>query len=288
MKNRYFWLIIVVIIIALAGAAFYYYEQGKPRQTEVVFLDVGQGDSILIKTPLGQNILVDGGPDRSVLPALARNLSWWDKTIDLAVLTHPDDDHSAGLALAAERFNIRRFAYTGLVDYSPSYTALLATVKRKNISAVLIERPQTIDLGGKLFLEVLWPRENLSGRTAENSNDTSIVLRLVDGNNRFLFLGDLEAAGERSLEAAAPDALAARTVKISHHGSDNSSSEEFLARVAPEFAVISVGEGNKFGHPSRRVLKRLERLGARILRTDRQGDLHFKSDGRGLSIKTGK
>ena len=294
MKKRFFWLILSIIII-LAGATLAYYLFSPARGLEVDFLDVGQGDAILIKTPAGQNILIDGGPDKTVLRRLAENLPWFDRQLDLVILTHPDDDHAAGLAAAAGRFKIKKFVYTALADESPGYTALLDEIKKQKIAAVIIDRPQIINFdqsgsAGSLQaarLEILSPVKTLAGQAPKNINDSSIVSRLVYGETAVLLTGDIETGAEEELLANdAP--VAARAIKISHHGSDNGTGEAFLSVASPGIAIISVGADNTFGHPSRRVLKRLERAGAKIYRTDQDGTVKLFSDGKTLNTKTEK
>jgi len=284
MKKRFFWLSLSIIII-LAGATLAYYLFLPARGLEVDFLDVGQGEAILIKTPAGQNILIDGGPDKTVLRRLAENLPWFDRQLDLVILTHPDDDHAAGLAAVAGRFKIKKFVYTALADESPGYLALLEEIKKQGISSVIIDRPQIINFDQAARLEILSPTKSFAGQAPKNINDSSIVSRLVYGKTAVLLTGDIETGAEEELLANdAP--VAAQAIKISHHGSDNGSGEALLSAVAPKIAIISVGADNTFGHPNRRVLKRLERLGAAVYRTDQQGTVRLFSDGATFSVKT--
>jgi beta-lactamase superfamily II metal-dependent hydrolase len=286
MKNRIF-LLTSAIIIILAGTVLAYFLFSSARCLEVDFLDVGQGDAILIKTPAGQNILIDGGRDKTVLARLAENLSWFDRQLDLLILTHPDDDHAGGLAAVASRFKIKKFVYTALSDESPGYLALLDEIKKQGIAAVIVDRPQIINFDPSTRLEILSPTKSFAGQAPQNINNSSIVSRLVYGATAVLLTGDIEAGAEGELLVnAAP--VAASAIKISHHGSDSGSSEPFLTAVNPELAVIPVGADNTFGHPSRRVLKRLERLGAVVYRTDLQGTIQLFSDGKVFSIKTAK
>lgn len=287
LTKKQLFLLILLISIILAGTILAYYLLLPVDKLEVDFLDVGQGDAILIKTPNGQNILIDGGRDKTVLARLAENLPWFDRQLDLVILTHPDDDHSGGLAVVAERFKIKKVIYTALRDESPGYLALLAEIQKQGIAALIVDRPQIINFGPNARLEILSPTKPLIGQAPKNINDSSIVSRLVFGKTAVLLTGDIEAGAEQELlENDAP--LGAQAIKISHHGSDNGSGEAILAVVAPEIAIISVGADNSFGHPSRRVLKRLDRLGAIVYRTDRQGTVRLFSDGKTIKVKTEK
>lgn len=252
----------------------------------VTFLDIGQGDAILIEAPDGQVVLIDGGkPEGGIIRELSESLPWYEHTIDLMILTHPDDDHGGGLVEVTRRYDVRRVVYNGLVHDTPSYVALLDEVRRQSLPVTIIDRPQRIDLGTGVYLDIVYPLASIAGTTSETPNDTSIVARLVYGETTFLLTGDLEAAGEAALLGSG-QALQSDVLKIGHHGSDSSTSEAFVAAVAPEHSVVSVGVDNDYGHPSRRVLHRLERAGAQVWRTDRQGRVEMRTNGVTLEIQT--
>lgn len=318
-------------ILAVLAAVFLtgiFYHPGK--KLEVDFLDVGQGDAILIKAPDGQNILIDGGANSRVVERLSGVLWPWDKKIDLMILTHPHDDHVTGLVNVLERFRVEKILYTGVNHDSPNYIAWLKGVRDKKIPLMIIDQPQTIKLGDNCRLEILYPLESFLNKEVENLNNTSIVAKLIYGETSFLFTGDAEEPEERELlesnyninyefrqnkntiiekdgvfvdppkdEVSFPDKYLHNSIlenpvkglgkvsvlKIGHHGSDTSSSEEFLASVQPEMAVISVGKDNDFGHPSLRTIKKLERAGAKVFRTDESGTIKIVSDGMTVVIK---
>lgn len=236
---------------------------------------------------MGQNVLIDGGPDNTVIKRLGENLTWWDKTIDLMILSHPHSDHVAGLAEVLKRYQVRKILYTGVVHNSPDYLAWLELIRARQIPLVIIDRPQKINLGENNYLDILYPLESVLGREVDNLNNSSLMFKLVYGQTSFLFTGDAEIEVERllvgtqDLPVGTQDFafLQANVLKLGHHGSDTSSSQEFLEAVNPEIAIIQVGKDNDFGHPSRRVLKRLERLGAKVFRTDLEGTIRLFSDG---------
>lgn len=256
----------------------------QPENLEVDFLNVGQGDSILIKTPYGQNILIDGGPDDKVVNELGREMSWWDKQIDLIILTHPHDDHVSGLLEVIKRYKVKKIAYTGVVHSSPNYLAWLELVKSEKIPVIIIDRPQKIEFGPDCWLDIVYPRESLLGKSMDNLNNSSIIARLVFRHTNFLFAGDAEEEVEDKLFLEGID-LSADIFKASHHGSDTSNSQEFLESVNPDMVVIQVGEDNKFGHPSLRAVKRFERLGAQIFRTDLDGAVELTSNGESVFLE---
>jgi len=270
-------LILGIVFVIIALLLFWLYWR-QPENLEVDFLDVGQGDAILIKAPAGQNILIDGGPDKAVLKRLAENLPWWDKQIDLMILTHPHDDHVSGLIDVIKRYQVKEILYTGVIHHSPNILAWLELIKNKKIKLTIIDRPQTVKLSQNCQLDIIYPQESFLGQEVENLNNTSLTFKLIYGQTKFLFTGDLEQLAEEKILASAVN-LQADVLKVGHHGSDTSSSQAFLDKIQPQLAVISVGKDNDFGFPSLRVIKRLERLGAQILRTDQAGTIKLVSDG---------
>ena len=271
-------LLVLGIVFVLISIPVFLLAYSVPGNLEVDFLDVGQGDAILIKVPSGQNILIDGGPNSEVISCLSEELSWWDRTIDLMILSHPHDDHVSGLIEVIRRYEVKKIIYTGVPHNSPSFLTWLNLIKEKKIPMIIVDREQKINLGPDCFLEFLYPNKAIFGRQADNLNNTSIINKLTYKNNKFLFMGDAEMELEEILLNGDFD-LSANILKIGHHGSDTSSSEEFLRAVKPEFAIIEVGEDNKFSHPSLRVLKRLERMNIKAYRTELDGTIRIISDG---------
>jgi competence protein ComEC len=278
-KKSLVFLITLGIVITLLSLPLFFFSDflkvGKASgELEVIFLDVGQGDASLIKTPFGHNILIDGGPKRDIINELAHELPWWDKKIDLMILTHPHDDHVSGLIPVLENYDIKRVLYSGVSHTAPAYLEWLDLIRKKKIPLTIVDRPQTINFGDSCELALLYPRKDLMNKSAVNLNNTSLVAELDCSDLSVLFMGDAETELENEL-------LAVNTlkdidiIKIGHHGSETSSGQEFLDAVNPEFAVISAGKDNKFNHPSLRVLKRLERLEIEVLRTDLSGTIRF-------------
>ncbi len=274
-------LLILGIVFVLISIPVFLWAYDSPENLEVDFLDVGQGDAILIKAPAGQNILIDGGPDSKIIDCLSRELPWWDRTIDLMILTHPHDDHVSGLIEVLRRYEVKKIIYTGVPHNSPNFLKWLEIIREKKISMIIIDHEQKIILGPDCFLEFLYPDQAIFGKEATNLNNTSIINKLIYKNNKFLFMGDAELELENNLLGRNLD-LSADILKIGHHGSDTSSSEEFLRAVNPKIALIEVGENNKFNHPSLRVLKRLERMNIKIYRTDLDATIRIISDGDNL------
>jgi competence protein ComEC len=280
-------LLILSIIGIVAALTIYWISDRQPRQLELFFLDVGQGDGELIKSPGGQNILIDGGPDKIIMSRLAEALPAYDRTIDLMILTHPHDDHVAGLIEVVKNYQVKKILYTGVAHTSPNYISWLEEVKNKKIPLIIIERAQEIRLDNETVLKILYPRKNLMGRDVKFLNNSSIVARLKYKNFTALFMGDAENPVEDEMIDSFEN-IGARVIKIGHHGSDTSSSDKFIRAVSPEAAIISAGANNQFGLPSPRTIKRLERENIKIFRTDLSGTIKITSDGEKYLVSPAK
>jgi competence protein ComEC len=273
---------LLVIVFFLIGFAVN--SQIDRQNLEVCFLDVGQGDAILIKTPYEQNVLIDGGPDNSILSQLGNNLSFFDKELDLVILTHPHSDHVAGLIEVLRRYNISKVLMTGVRHTSPDYLTFLKEIKLQNIETETANSQKDIVLGNDLILKILYPWTDLSGQEVESLNNSSIIAKLIYQDTSFLLTGDAEELVEHDLLNNQID-VKAEVLKLGHHGSKYSTTQEFLDQVQPKYGVIQAGQGNKFGHPHLRILKRLEDNNIQVFRNDLQGPIIFMSDGQNLSIK---
>lgn len=276
-KLKYIFYILLITIILFG--LFYY--QNFDNKLKIYVLDVGQGDSILIKTPNKQNILIDGGPDNKVLAQLGKQMSFYERNIDILILTHPHSDHVVGLNEILKRYQIKSIYITGVIHTSPDYLEFLKLIKEKNI--VFVDQKFNIDLGEELALNVLYPFYDFKNKKVENLNNTSIVCQLEYKDFKTLLMGDAEIEVEEDLIRNNID-LESDILKIGHHGSSTSSSQEFLETVNPKIAVISVGQDNKFNHPSLRTINRLKKMGIEIFRTDYLGTIIIKSDGKDFEI----
>jgi competence protein ComEC len=249
----------------------------------VAFLNVGQGDAILITTPGGRQVLIDGGPSpSSALWEMGRNMPFWDRSLDLVVNTHPDADHLAGLPEVLGRYQVGQVLLPDVAGESGLYAAWQAAIKDEGTPAIQAQAGMRLGLEDGLGVEILHPGRVPAG---DKFNDHSVVARLTFGRVSFLLPGDIEAGVEREL-AAGGTSLASTVLKAPHHGGDTSSSEPFLEAVAPQVAVISVGAENRFGHPSAEVLERYAALGIPVLRTDELGTVEFVTDGERLWVRT--
>lgn len=244
----------------------------KSSYLKVNFFDVGQGDAALISTPNNQYVLIDGGPNSTVVPKLSKTVPIYHHTIDAVILSHPHADHLDGLLDVIKKYEIKNIYATGVLHTTPEYIEFLNLIKEKSIPLKVVKSGDSLDLGDETKILFLFPLENLAGTKPENLNDSSIVAKLKYGEKEVLFMGDLEAESQTKLLSSNQD-VRADLLKVPHHGSVDSLNQDFISRVAPKFAVISVGKDNKFGHPSQTVLAALR--GVTIFRTDQDGDVVF-------------
>ena len=253
--------------------------RGRPDGSlHVWFLDVGQGDAILIQTPEGRQILVDGGPSPSALNAeLGEILPFWDRALDVIVMTHPDADHADGLISLFERYRIG-VAVDATGSESGSAAAWIDAVAAAGITRQTATRGLRLAAGGAALTALHPPAVN----TADTGNNDSIVLRLDYGASSLLLMGDAELAAEQTMLAAGLP-LRADVLKVGHHGSAAGTSAAFLAAVRPQLAVISVGAENRFGHPAPELLDRLSDV--ETLRTDQRGRIELTSDGKTWTVR---
>jgi competence protein ComEC len=258
----------------------------KNQELEIIFFDIGQGDSILIKTKNNQQILIDGGPDDSVVDKLGENLPFYDKKIELIILTHPDKDHLSGLVEVVKRYQVDKILKTGVECSTEVCQILLEQIQKKKIPVEIAQAGQTIFLDKNIFLGILNPSENLFGENVKNKNDASIVAKLIAGKNSVLFTGDITSKSEKKLVENNFN-LQSDFLKIAHHGSKYSTSENFLKEVSPETAIISVGK-NSWGMPTKEVLEKLDRKKIKVYRTDIDGDVRIIFSENNLKIKKQK
>lgn len=253
------------------------------ENVKIIFFDVGQGDAALIQTENHQNILIDGGPDKGIVYKLDQYIPFYQRQIDLMILTHPDPDHLNGLIEVAKRYKVKNFIYNGVDDESINYHQFLNELDLRNTIKKIVWQGEKINFKNS-YLEFIFPFKSLEGIDLKDDNVGSLVFKFVIGEKKVLFTGDASQEVEKKLMKKNID-LSADILKVGHHGSKSSTNLGFLQEVAPIFSVISVGAENKYGHPSLHVLKNLENVDSQVLRTDQLGDIIFEIDGANLIKK---
>lgn len=266
----------LVISAGIIWYAVFYFEQ---HQNLIVhFFDVGQGDSILIESPNGNQILIDGGPSNAILAKLGRTLPFWDHSIDLFILTHPHSDHVTGLLEVLRRYDVGAVVETGVEYSTPEYKEWQALLGKKQVPVFFVHAGEKIQFAQNGYFDLLLPTKNFVGASLKNVHDSMIVSKMHYGSTTILFTGDAEKTLEAQLVGSGANLLS-DILKIGHHGSKTSSTENFLRAVQPKVAVIQVGRKNRFGHPTQEVLDRLTSHGIQFFRNDLDGDIEFESDG---------
>jgi competence protein ComEC len=275
-------IILGVFAIIFLGAGFLMLREESSDQLTLAFLDVGQGDAVLISKPRQYDLLIDGGPDPIVLSRLSDILPWYDREIDVIFLTHNHADHYQGLLAVLDKYKVGELIVSALAEPLP--VELLDSLKRHKLSYTKMPAGTQLQLDQTTKLKALWP---VAETPIADMNDRSLVLELVSGERKVWLAGDAGVAVE---EALLKNNLVEDVdiFKLSHHGSDTANSEEFLELLRPEWVVAQAGAGNSFGHPNRRIIKRAERVGAQILRNDERGTIVFQTDGREWSYEASK
>ena len=277
-------LLVVAILVSVTAATM------PDDNLHVSFLDVGEGDAILIQTPARQDILIDGGPSPQAIGlGLGSKMPFWDRTIDLVVLTHPHSDHLTGLVEVLHRYKVKQVLYPDLECASSICDEWDDLIEEKGINCTIAQAGQQIDLGEGAVIKVLNPQIPHLADTESNIDNNGVVLRLSMGKLSFLLTADITWEAEFELTRRRAD-LSSTVLKVAHHGSDTSTGPEFLAVVNPQLAVISAGKDNPFGHPSDEVMDRLkEKLATeKIYRTDEQGTIEFTTNGERLWVEVEK
>ena len=261
---------------------------GSDGKLHVHFLDVGQGDSALIVTPTGKQVVVDGGAGSSdAMRSLTGLIPRGDRSIDVVVMTHLDADHSRGLLEILERLSVGGIIYGVNHPGSGMYAQWSAALERSGVDAIPVGYGYRITLEPGLTLEVLNPQPEGQRFPGEDLNNNAVAFRMVYGEVSILMAADIEAEAEARMTRSGA-ILASNVLKVAHHGSQTSSTMGFLTAVDPDVAVISVGAGNQYGHPAQGVLARLEEFvgGENIFRTDRDGSIELITDGKELWVRT--
>lgn len=276
-NSKKYCLLILVLILSVGTVYIFRLDWlNSHRSLTFAVLDVGQGDALFIESPTGTQILIDAGPPRKILGALQKVMPPFDRSIDAIIITHPDQDHIGGFQDVLKNYKVGRVFDPGIISDSKTYQNLENEIQNKKISNLLARKGMKLYLGGGASLEILFPDQNVFDW---ETNEGSVVAKLIYGKNSILLTGDSPTKIERKIIAEnSPEVLKSDILKLGHHSSRTSSSFEFLQAVNPEFALISVGKDNKYGHPHQEVLDLLNQIGTKIFRTDQNGTIILKCD----------
>ena len=266
----------LIILVILFGLNVFVWQAvcdlNNSQYLEVTFFDIGQGDAIFIETPQRHQILIDGGPTSNILEKLGQEMPFWDRTIDLIILSHPERDHMAGLLDVLKRYKVKNILWTGVKRSTSEFTEWQRLIKEEKANIYIAQAG--LSFGG---LQVLYPLESLEGEELEDTNNTSIIIKLTFGENSFLFIGDVNKSVERELiENGLVSDIG--VLKVGHHGSKTSTADDFIATISPKIAVISLDEDNSYGHPHPETLETLAKYDITVLRTDILGDIKILVD----------
>jgi competence protein ComEC len=276
-------LILLILLFTLNIFIWYaVFSENHNGTLTVAFLDVGQGDAIFIEAPNGNQVLVDGGPNKSVLRQLGSVMPFYDRSIDMIVATHPDKDHVSGLLDVLNKFNVSIFMNSNVESRNSVYNAIVNLAKKNKVKRIIAKRGERILLGGGAYIDILFPDRDTSGW---ETNTASIVARLVYGNTSFLLTGDSPKKIEEYMSSIDGEKLSASVLKLGHHGSRTSSSAIFLSAVNPQIAIISAGKNNRYGHPHKEVVDMLKEFQIPTLATYKRGTIVIKSDGENIYVK---
>jgi len=260
----------LAIILILAGVHWSRLPHGQLR---IDFLNIGQGDAILLSLPTGEHVLVDGGPEQVVLRELGEVMPFLDRRIDLMVLTHPHADHMMGLVQVLRRYEVKKVLFSGVNYWSPIYNEFLKEIRTQQIPLIVATTHEDFSIGAVDF-DILFPFESMLGEELSNLNNGSVVMKVTLNEQSLLLVGDAEIEVEEELVAAHDQGeinLRSDLLKSGHHGSRTASSLEFLQRVQPEMVVIQCGVDNQFEHPHKETLENYARMGIEVRRNDLEG-----------------
>lgn len=280
--------VIIFFLLALFMGGFFMWQQVvfRDNKLHIVFCDVGQGDAIFVRTPAGANMLFDGGPGDTVLECLSRHMPFWERTLSLVFLSHPHEDHLAGLLGVVGQYNIGQFGTEMISNDTFRYKKLYRIIQNKNIPIKYLFAGNTFKLSDGVSVSILSPTKEYldetspNGKVGEKEEFASVIPLITYGNFKLLLTGDSQANGLRRALQQMKSVSSISVLQIPHHGSKTGLTQELLDALKPNLAVISVGLKNKYNHPAKSTLELLQRNKIPLKRTDRNRDIEIVSDGK--------
>ena len=279
-----YFLIFALLVSAVFIGYLIYQKEHPSNLLKVAFLDVGQGDSIYIEAPNGTQMLIDGGVSGPVLMSqLGKIMSFGDRSIDVVLATHPDADHIGGLVEVFDNYKVDHVFENGLSSTSKTFQNLEDKISKHKVDKIIARKGMhvVLDKSKNIYFDILFPDRDVSNF---DSNDASIVGRLVYGNESFMLTGDASVYEENLImQTESSQDLNSQVLKLGHHGSHSASSRLWLENVKPDVAIISAGKNNRYGHPHQDILDRLNFLKIPYLSTTDKGAIVFETNGIVLS-----
>jgi competence protein ComEC len=275
-KNHLKWYFLLSLFLVSVIVWLAVLREDRNGELKFVVLDVGQGDALFIESPTGVQVLIDGGPNNTLMREISKVMPWYDRHIDILVVTNPDRDHYEGFISLLNKYSVDIFLKSGTDQESSLYQSFEQKIEQKGVKEVVALRGQIVNIGGGAYLQVLFPDREVTGLS---SNDGSIVMQLVYGETKVMLQGDSTARIENYLVGLDKNNLKSTILKTGHHGSKTSTTEEYVKAVDPEWAVISAGKNNTYGHPHEEVLDVLNKFNVEVLGTYDLGRITFVSDG---------
>ncbi len=276
-KNNFKWYILLSLLFLNITLLYVVLHEDRGNKLTVSFLNIGQGNATFIESPTGTQVIVDGGPNKTLTGEISAVMPWYDRHIDALIVSHPDKDHYEGFLPLLDKYSADVFVESGIQDVSSEFLSLKQKISDKKIPDVLARRGEVIDIGGGAYIQILFPDRDVSGL---ETNSGSIICRLVYGETSLILEGDAPQATEDYVLSLDGAGLKSDMIEVGHHGAKTSSAPDYLSAVSPQYAVISVGKDNSYGHPNQETLDTLGNVGAQILRTDQLGRITFVSDGK--------
>lgn len=281
--------------IILVGIFLYQSASLNNGKLNIVFCNVGQGDAIFIRSPSGKDILVDAGPNNKVLDCLSRHMPFWDKTIEIAILTHPHSDHLNGFLDVLKNYKVLSFVTLDLKNNTSSFNAMLESLKEEKINIGFVYEGDRFRFKDGLSISIVGPSREFLVKTSPRGligerNEFANVVSLIKFKNfSALLTGDSQREElKEALRLSVFAGFAQGKISIlqaPHHGSKTGLTEELLNQANPKLAVISVGQMNKYGHPATEIIELLKNKGIKILRTDEHGEIEISTDGLTWAVK---
>lgn len=289
MKFRFI-IIVCFFVISLIGLVLWQYVQFNDGKLHIIFCDVGQGDAIVIRTPSGKMVVVDGGSNDAVVSCLQSHMPFWEKDIALLTLTHPHLDHMVGFLPLLDTYRVQRFMTEKLANTTDMYAELERKISFKKIPKTIVRAGDTISFADGVTIKIIGPLQTFldatspGGTIGENKEFASLIQRLTYKKFSILLTGDSQVGGVSDAINGTP--ASTQVLQVPHHGSKYGLDPAILDRIQPRLAIISVGKENKFGHPTKEVLQLLAERRIQVLRTDQHGSIELISDGNTIWVKT--